>query len=133
MYTDSISTFLIFLQARVSKFRCRIFHCFVDLSKIWFHYHWFLSLKSYWLMIFLHLESFVNKAFRIRFLNISKSVFLRSNPPRKVNFFAQLGILFFEILAPFHIQETSESIRPFCQKNPTRVNNLKWSEWVSSF
>ena len=48
-------------QARVSRFRCRIFHCFVDFSKIWFDYHWFLSLKSYQHMIFLHLESFENK------------------------------------------------------------------------
>ena len=33
-------------QARVSRFRCRIFHCFVDFSKIELDYHWFLSLKA---------------------------------------------------------------------------------------
>ena len=31
------------------------------------------------------------------------------------------------ILAPFHIQKNSESIRPFCRKNPTLVNNLNMS------
>ena len=46
------------LQARVSRFCCRIFQCFVDFSKI---FYLFLSLKSYRHMIFLHLESFENK------------------------------------------------------------------------
>ena len=46
------------LQARVSRFCCRIFHRFVDFSKIWLYYHWFLSLKSYRLMIFVQLELF---------------------------------------------------------------------------
>ena len=41
---------LIDLQARVSRFRCRIFHCFVH-----------FSLKSYRLMIFLHLELFQHR------------------------------------------------------------------------
>ena len=48
-------------QARVSRFRCRIFHCFGDFLKILLDYHQFLSLKGYWHMIFLHLESFENK------------------------------------------------------------------------
>ena len=48
-------------QDGVSRFRCRIFHCFVDFSKIWLDYHRFLSLKRYRQMIFLHLESFENK------------------------------------------------------------------------
>ena len=43
-------------QARVSRFRCRIFHCFVDFLKIYLDYHRFLSIKSFRHMIFLHLE-----------------------------------------------------------------------------
>ena len=71
---------LIFLQARVSRFRCRIFHCFVDFSKIWLHYHRSLSLKSYWLMIFLHLESFVNKLFELDFSIFQKACFYGQIP-----------------------------------------------------
>ena len=48
-------------QHGVSMFHCRIFHCFVDFSKIWLDYHRFVSLERYWHMIFLHLESFENK------------------------------------------------------------------------
>ena len=40
------------------------------------------------------------------------------------NFFARFMKFFFLILASFHIQKTSESIRPFCRRNPTWVNNL---------
>ena len=35
---------LIDLQARVSKFRCRTFHCFADFSKIYLDYHRFFYL-----------------------------------------------------------------------------------------
>ena len=34
---------LIDLQARVSRFRCRISHCFVNFSNIWLDYHRLLS------------------------------------------------------------------------------------------
>ena len=50
--------FLIDLQAEVSRFRCRIFHCFVYFLKIYLDYHRFLSFVSYHLVIDLHLESF---------------------------------------------------------------------------
>ena len=53
-------------------------------------------------MIFLHLELFENKR---RFLDISKTVFLRSNPFRKVICLQGHDILIFKILAPFHIQK----------------------------
>ena len=46
------------LQARVSRFRCRIFSMFCGFLKIYLHYHRFLSLKSYGHTIFLYLESF---------------------------------------------------------------------------
>ena len=78
---------LIDLQARVSRFRCQIFHCLVDFSKISLNYYKFLSLKSYRLMIFLHLDSFENKRFELDFSIFHKIVFLRSNPLRKVKFF----------------------------------------------
>ena len=48
-------------HARVSRFRCRIFHYFVNFSKTYLDYHYFLSFKSYPHIIFLHLESFENK------------------------------------------------------------------------
>ena len=81
-------------QARVSRFLCRIFHCFVDFSKIYLDYHWFLSLKSCRHMIFLHLESFENNL-SIRFLNIPKTVFVWSNLLRKVKFFCTVMIYIF--------------------------------------
>ena len=40
------------LQARVSRFRCRIFPCSVDFSKIKLDCHRFLPFESYPLMIF---------------------------------------------------------------------------------
>ena len=58
---------LIDLQVRVARFQSRIFHCFVDFSKIYLDYHRLLSLKSYRHMIFLHLESFENKYFELDF------------------------------------------------------------------
>ena len=54
---------LIDLGSRVSRFRCRVFHCFVDFSKMLLNYHRFLSLKNYRYMISLHLESFGNMLF----------------------------------------------------------------------
>ena len=33
-YRQYLNVSLIDLQARVSRFRCRVFHCFVDFSKI---------------------------------------------------------------------------------------------------
>ena len=49
---------------------------------------------------------------------LSKSVFLRSNPLRKVKFLHRYDKFVFENLAPFHIQKT-ESIGQSCRKNPT--------------
>ena len=51
-------------------------------------------------MTFLHLEPF-ERSFRIRFLDISKTVFLTA----MVNFFARLWYFFLKILALFHVQE----------------------------
>ena len=45
-------------------------------------------------MIFLYIVIW-KQAFRIRFLDISKTVFLRSNPLRKVNFFLHGYDIFF--------------------------------------
>ena len=61
VHRQYVDVSLIDSQARASRFRCRIFHCFVDFLKIYLDYHRFLSLKSYGHMIFLHLESFENK------------------------------------------------------------------------
>ena len=71
---------LIDLQARVPRFRGRIFHCFLDFSKILLGYHRFLSLKSYRLMIFLHLESFENKLFELDFSIFQKARFYGQIP-----------------------------------------------------
>ena len=79
---------LIDLQARVSRFRSRDFHCFVDFSKIWLDYHRFLSLKSYRRMIFLHLESFENKRFELDFSIFQNRVFT-VKPPYEDEFFAR--------------------------------------------
>ena len=54
---------LIDSQARVLRFLCRMFHCFVDFSKILLDYYRVLSLKSHRHTIFLHLESFEIKLF----------------------------------------------------------------------
>ena len=71
---------LIDLKARVSRFRCRIFHCFVDFLTICLDYHRFLSLKSYWLMIFLHLESLENKLFELDLAIFQKACFYSQTP-----------------------------------------------------
>ena len=68
------------LQARVSRFRCRIFYCFVDFSKIKLDYRRFLSSKSYRHMIFLHLESFENKLFELDFSVLQKACFYGQSP-----------------------------------------------------
>ena len=52
VYRHYLDFSLIDLQARVSRFRSRIFHCFVDFSKIQLDYHRFSSLKSYRLIAF---------------------------------------------------------------------------------
>ena len=103
VHRQYLSVSLIDLQAKVSRFRCRIFHCFVNFSKIYLDCHWFLSLKSYQLMIFLHLESFVNKLFELNFSIFQEACFYSQSPFRKVNFFAWLRYICFMILAPFHI------------------------------
>ena len=68
------------LQARVSRFPSRIFHSFVDFSKIWLGYHRFLFLKSYRHMIFLHLESFENKRFELDLSIFQKACFHGQTP-----------------------------------------------------
>ena len=95
---------MIDLQARVSRFSCRIFHCFVDFSKILLNYHRFLSLKSYRLMIFLHLESFENKLFELDFSIFQKACFLRAIPLRKVKSFCTV-MTFFRDTCSFHVQK----------------------------
>ena len=65
------------------------------------------------------------QAFRIRFLDISKTLSLRSNPLTNVKFLQGYDILFSRFLLLSTYKETSESIRPFCRKNLTWVNNLK--------
>ena len=68
-------TFLIDLQADVSRFRCRVFHCFPNVIKIWLNYNWFLSFISYPLVIFLHLESFEKELFELDFSISKKTCF----------------------------------------------------------
>ena len=54
VHRQYLQTFLIDLQAEVSRFRCRIFHCF----SYQLDYHRFLSFISFPLVIVLYLESF---------------------------------------------------------------------------
>ena len=70
-------------------------------------------------MIFLHLESFENKRFELDFSILQNLCFYGQTPLRKVNFLQGYDIYFFKIRASFHIEKTSESIRPFCGKYPT--------------
>ena len=51
------------LQAGVSRFHCRISHCFAYFLKIYLDYHRFLSFINYPLVTDLHLESFKNNLF----------------------------------------------------------------------
>ena len=66
-----LQTFLKDFQAEVSRFYCRIFHCFSYLLKIELDYHRVLSFISYPLVIVLRLESFeIKQPFRITFFDI---------------------------------------------------------------
>ena len=81
-----LQTFLIDLQAEISRFRCRIFHCFAYFLKI-IDYHRVLYFKSYPLVTVLHLESFENNLLEVDFSISKKKVFRRSNLLQKVKFF----------------------------------------------
>ena len=67
VHQQHLDVSLIDLQARGSRFRCRIFHCFVDFSKMWLDCYRFLYFKSYRLMIFLHLQSIEDMIFETDF------------------------------------------------------------------
>ena len=89
VHLQYVRTFLIDLQAAVSRFRCRIFHCFAYILKIKVDYHRFLSVLSYPLVIDSHLESYKNKLFELEF-SISKKRVSTANLLWKMNFFAWL-------------------------------------------
>ena len=65
---------MIDLQAEVSWFRRRIFHCFAYFLKIWLDYHRVLSFITYPLVTVLHLETFENNLFELDFLISKKRV-----------------------------------------------------------
>ena len=71
-------TFLIDLQAEVSRFRCRFFSCFAYFLKLQHDYHQFLILYKLSSVIVLHLEPFENNFFELDF-----SIF------KKVRFYCQ--------------------------------------------
>ena len=60
VHRQYLQMFLIDLQTKVSRIRCRIFHSFAYFLKIWLDYHRVLSFISYPLVIVLHLELFEN-------------------------------------------------------------------------
>ena len=113
VHRQYLQTFLIDLQAEVSRFRCRNFHCFAYFLKIFLDYHRFLSFISYPLVTVLHLKSFENNLFGSDF-SIDKNKHVSMVKP------SQEGELsFVEILLLSIYQNTSESVKPCFRKNPT--------------
>ena len=75
VHRQYLQTFLIDLQAEVSRFLCRIFHCFAYFIKIYLDYNRFLSFISYPLVTVLHSESFENNFFELDFSTSKKTCF----------------------------------------------------------
>ena len=96
--------FLMNLQAEVSRFLCRIFHCFAYFLKMYLEYHRILSLISFALVIVLHLEPFENHFFELDF-SISTKHVSTVKPSQEGEFFCTVMKYFFEILLPFHISK----------------------------
>ena len=125
MYTDIISTFL--SQMHRPEFQgfavnfslfCGFLENLVRLSLVFIFKklsaHDFLAFRVIW-----------KQACRLDFSIFLKPCFYGQTSSGRWNIFGRL-YFFFLILASFHIyKKTSESIRPFCRRNPTWVNNLK--------
>ena len=75
VHQQYLQTFVIDLQPEVSRFRCRIFHCFAYFLRIKLDYHRILSFISYPLVIVLYLESFENNLFEFDFAISKKTCF----------------------------------------------------------
>ena len=90
-------------------------------------------------MIFLHLWSATWKqAFQIRFLNISKSMFLRSNPLRKENFLRGYDIFFRDSCSFPYTEKVSDHFVEKIRHDSTTLRRLKsekknGSQKISSF
>ena len=87
VHRQYLQTFVIDLQGEVSRFRCRIFHCFAIFSKVSSHNR-ILPFISYPLVTVLHLESSENNLFELDFSVSKKRV--STIKPSQEELFAQL-------------------------------------------
>ena len=106
MYSSTdLQTFLIELQAEVSRFCCRTFHSFAYFLKIQLSYHRVLSFISYPVMNVLHLEQFENNLFELDVSVSKRNRVSKVKPSQEGDFLHGSKYLFFEILAPFFISK----------------------------
>ena len=107
----SLSNFSLFCGFLENLARLSLVFIFKKLSA-----HDFLAFRVIW-----------KQACRLDFSIFLRPCFYDQTSSGRWNFFALLWYIFFSWFLLLSIyKKTSESIRPFCRRNPTWVNNLKW-------